>query len=145
MSTPPLPTTPVTTDPELTERWRTLLGTDGVPTRRTLFLSWLRADGTSVPMLIPVEDMPAEPDRQAIDGLVRIHDVVAESEGVPAAGLHLAMCLERRGPAGLSPEDAAWAAAVDSVVRGRDGLDCSLSVSDGRRLFSVLPRQSWSR
>ena len=76
MSTRPHPAVPVTSDVELTERWRALLQLDGPPSRRTLFLAWLRRDGTMVPLLLPVEDVPFEPDRVALGNLVTVHATV---------------------------------------------------------------------
>jgi len=93
-----------------------------------------------VPLLIPVEDLPVEPDRPALRGLADLHAAVTDAEG---AGLHLAMCLERPGPATSTPDDAAWSAAVESVVRVRAGLDCSLHVGDGRTAVPLLPRLGW--
>ena len=143
MTTPPLPTVPVTSSDELTDRWLGLLALGGQPVRRSLFLTWLRADGTMVPLCIPVEDLDREPDRVAIGNLVQLHDVVCESEGLDRIELHLAMCLERRGPAGLSPDDHAWASALKSVLRDRDGLDCSLHVGNGRTAVAVMARRAW--
>lgn len=143
MTSPLHPTVPVTDDAELTARWRGLLHLGGPPSRRTLFLCWLRDDGTTVPLLIPVEDVHVEPDRVVLGHLVDLHATVAEAEGLGLRDLHLAMCLERRGPAGLGPDDHAWAAAVEAILRGRDGLDCSLHVADGRGCVCVLARPSW--
>ena len=143
MSTRPHPTVPVTSDAELTERWRALLQLDGPPSRRTLFLAWLRRDGRMVPLLMPFEDVPLEPDRAALGNLVALHDTVAETEDVDPGELHLALLLERRGPAGLSPDDHAWCSAVEAVVRDRAGVDCSLHVGNGRTAVPVLPRRHW--
>ena len=143
MSTRPHPAVPVTSDIELTERWRALLQLDGPPSRRTLFLAWLRRDGTMVPLLLPVEDLPLEPDRVALGNLVSVHVTVAETEDVDPGDLHLALLLERHGPAGLSPDDHAWCSAVEALLRDRSGLDCSLHVGNGRTAVTVLPRRSW--
>jgi hypothetical protein len=143
MTTRPRPDIPVTSDTELTERLRALLELDGPPVRRSLFLAWLRPDGTMVPLVIPVEDVPVEPDRVAIGNIIELHTVVAESEGVDASELHLAMLLERRGPAALSADDHAWHSAIEAIVRGRDGLDCSMHVGNGRTVVAVLSRQTW--
>ena len=140
MTTRPHPSIPVTSDAELTERWQALLQLDGPPSQRRLFLTWLRADGTMVPLLIPVEELPLEPDREAIGTIAGLHSVVAESEDVDPAELHLAMCLERPRP---TADDDAWCAAIDEIVRGRDGLDCSLHLGDGRTAVSVLARRGW--
>lgn len=137
------PSVPVTDDAGLTARWRGLLDLGGPPSRRSLYLAWLRRDGTMAPLLIPVEDLPVEPDRVALGHLVEMHSAVAEAEGVEPADLHLALCLERRGPAGPGPDDHAWATAVETILRGRDGMDCSLHVADGRDCVPMLPRAAW--
>lgn len=143
MSTRPHPTVPVTSDVELTERWRALLQLDGPPSRRTLFLAWLRRDGSMVPLLLPIEDVPLEPDRAVLGNLVSVHVTVAESEGVEPGELHLALLLERHGPAGLSPDDHAWCSAVEALLGDRAGLDCSMHVGNGRTAVPVLLRRSW--
>src|SRR3954462_7118931 len=134
---------PVSNDTELTERWHALLQLDGPPSRRSLFLTWLRPDGTMVPLLIPVDDVPLEPDRAALANLVELHTSVAESEDVGPDDLHLAMLLERRGPAGLSPDDHAWSSAIEAIVRDGSCIDCSLHVGNGRTAVPVLPRRAW--
>jgi hypothetical protein len=143
MTTRPRPDIPVTSDAELTERWRGLLHLDGPPSCRRLFLVWLRDDGTMVPLLIPIDDLPLEPDRVAIGNLRELHSAVVDSEGVGQQDLHLAMCLERPGPATPTPDDGAWCAAIESIVRARDGLDCSVHICDGRTAAPLLLRQSW--
>lgn len=143
MSTRPHPAVPVTSDVQLTERWRALLQLDGPPSRRTLFLAWLRRDGTMVPLLLPVEDVPFEPDRVALGNLVTVHATVAETEDVDPGDLHLALLLERHGPAGLSPDDHAWCSAVEALLRDGAGFDCSLHIGNGRTAVPVLPRRSW--
>jgi hypothetical protein len=143
MTTRPQPSTPVRSDAELTRRWQELLQLDGSPSRRALFLAWLRPDGTMVPLLFPVDDVPLEPDRAALTNLVELHATVAESEDVEPAELHLAMLLERRGPASLGPDDHAWCSAIKAVVRDRNGIDWSVHVGNGRTAVPVLPRRAW--
>lgn len=143
MSTRPSPDVRTATDAELTERWAALLQLDGPPVRRSLWLTWLRRDGTMVPLLMPIDEVPLEPDREVLGNLALMHETVAETEDVDPAELHLAMLLERRGPAGLSPDDHAWSSAVEAVLRDRAGLDCSLYVGNGRTAVCVLPRLRW--
>ena len=143
MRTRPRPDVPVTSDAELTTRWRDLLHLDGPPSQRRLFLTWLRTDGTMVELLIPVEELPLEPDRVALGNIAGLHAVVAEAEGVDDAELHLATCLERPGPPTPTPDDEAWGAAIESIVRGHGGLDCSLHIGNGRTAVPLLPRGSW--
>ena len=143
MSTRPSPPVPVTSDAELTAHWRALLHLDGPPVRRSLWLTWIRRDGTMVPLVIPVEEVPVEPDRQALTNLLVLHETVVDEEGVDPDDLHLALLLERRGPAGLSPDDHAWCSAVEAIVRDRAGVDCSMHVGNGRTAVPVLPRTQW--
>ncbi|QXG76742.1 hypothetical protein KUM42_04100 [Modestobacter sp. L9-4] len=143
MRTRPRPDVPVTSDAELTARWRDLLHLDGPPSQRRLFLIWLRRDGTMVELLIPVEELPLEPDRVALGNVAGLHAVVAEAENVDDADLHLATCLERPGPPTPTPDDEAWCAAIESIVGGRGGLDCSVHVGNGRTAVPLLPRGSW--
>ncbi|MGY1746737.1 hypothetical protein [Blastococcus sp. SYSU D00695] len=143
MSTRPHPDVRTTSDRELTERWRALLQLDGPPSRRSLWLTWLRPDGTMVPLLMPIDDVPIEPDREVLAHLAVAHETVADGEDVDPGELHLAMLLERPGPAGLSPDDHAWSSAVEAVLRDRAGLDCSLHVGNGRTAVCVVPRRAW--
>jgi hypothetical protein len=143
MSTRPHPTVPVTSDVELTDRWRALLQLDGPPSRRTLFLAWLHRDGSMAPLLLPIEDVPLEPDRAILGNLVTVHTAVAETEDVEPGELHLALLLERHGPAGLSPDDHAWCSAVEAVLRDRAGVDCSMHVGNGRTAVPIVLRRSW--
>ena len=137
------PDVPVTSDAELTARWQGLLDLNGPPSQRRLFLAWLRNDGTMVHLLIPVEELPTEPDRVVIGALADLHAVVVDTEDADPLDLHLAMCLERPGPTEPTPDDAAWCAAIESIVRGRDGLDCSLHLHDGQTAVPLLPRRAW--
>ncbi|MEI4273390.1 hypothetical protein TEK04_16840 [Klenkia sp. LSe6-5] len=141
MTAIPRPTVPVTDHAELTGRWLGLLGSAGPAPTRTLHLSWLLPDGTSAPLLVPIDGVPTEPDRVLLENVVGFHTAVAEAEHVAPDELHLALYLERPGPIG--PDDDAWAAAVEAVLRGRHGVDCSLHAGDGRSATSLLPRTSW--
>jgi hypothetical protein len=144
MTTRPHPDMPVHSDAELTERWRTLLQLDGAPSRRSLFLAWLRPDGTMVRLLVPIEDVPLEPDRVVLANLAELHATVAQAENLEPAGLHLALLLEREGPPELSPDDHAWCSTIRAIVADRHGLDCSMHVGNGRSAVLALPRRAWS-
>lgn len=84
-----------------------------------------------VPLLIPVDHVPPEPDWVALAKLVELHTTVAKSDGAEPGELHMAMLLERGGPAGLSPDDHAWCSAIEAVVGNRHGVDCSVHVRNG--------------
>jgi len=137
------PSVPVTGAAGLTERWRGLIQNMEATESRTLCLAWLHRDGTMAALLVPIDDVPVEPDRTMISHLRGFHDEVAGQTGVDPADLHLAMCLERRGPRSLTPDDHAWVAALEAVLREREGLDCSVHVAAGTWVVPALPRVSW--
>jgi hypothetical protein len=79
---------------------------------RTLWLVFLDEDGRTMPVVVPIEEMPALPDEQSIASLrYVVNDLVADREvgTVP-------MLLSRPGSSRMRPEDRAWARAL------RDGL-----------------------
>ncbi|MCO7218509.1 hypothetical protein [Klenkia sp. PcliD-1-E] len=143
MTSPLHRSVPVTDARALTQRWRGLIQRLKAPESRTLCLAWLLPDGTMAELVVPVDDIPVEPDRLMIGHLRGLHDEVAGQEGVPPEQLHLAMCLERRGPAHLTPDDHAWVAALSSILRDREGLDCSVHVAADFWVVPALPRVSW--
>ena len=57
MTTPPLAQVPVRSAAELTPRWADLLDPP-VFAVRSLWLSWLHEDGTTLPVVMPVDDVP---------------------------------------------------------------------------------------
>ncbi|SDG35219.1 hypothetical protein [Klenkia brasiliensis] len=143
MTSPLHRSVPVTDAAELTERWRGLLQKMRAPDSRTLCLAWFLPDGTMAELVVPVDDIPVEPDRVMLGNLAQLTEVVAEHERVEPAELHLAFCLERRGPSYLTPDDQAWVAAIEAVLRGREGRDCSVHVAADTWVVPALPRVSW--
>src|SRR3954447_24957501 len=103
MTTTPLPTTPVRSADELTRRWADLLDPP-VFTARSLWLAWMGADGAMLPLLLPVDDLPAAPPRpggarpggRGRGGGAGLRTVRGGGGG--GGGLHLALALCRPGP-----------------------------------------------
>jgi hypothetical protein len=60
-----------------------------------------------LPLVIPVDDVPAVPDGPITDGILRLHDTVAEQTRDDEA--HLAMALCRPGRPEITEDDDAWA------------------------------------
>lgn len=143
MTSPLHRSVPVTDAADLLSRWRGLLQTMRAPDSRTLCLAWLLPDGTLAELVVPVDDIPVEPDREMLVNLAQLTEVVAEHEDVDPAQLHLAFCLERRGQEYLTPDDRAWVAAIEAVLRRREGLDCSVHVAADTWVVPALPRVSW--
>ena len=143
---PPAPTIPVTDDGELTQRWADLL-TPGQPQDATLWLAWLRPDGTMVPTLIPIDEL-AEHDTSAFgSGLLTLHDAIAIAERCDRDALHLTLTLERPGPLGEDPSemDEEWCTLLEETVTPRLDQGCSFHVFDGRSVQQLVPRRFWPR
>lgn len=99
------------TDAELAQLWRTLMGEGGFAAR-SLWLMLIDDDGRPAPLLIPVDDIPPQPDDDFGRGLA---SVVAE---LKTSG-HLnsvAVLLSRPGDPTLTEGDRCWARHL--VARG---------------------------
>ncbi|WNV74138.1 hypothetical protein [Geodermatophilus sp. DSM 44513] len=123
MSAPALTQAPVHSPLALTHRWATLLA-PSVFDRRSLWLTWFRADGRQLPLVMPGDEMPARPDGHLLPGLREISAGVAAH--VPGDVVHLAMALCRPGEPAVTRDDEAWALAAHAVLD--DGLDGSWSL-----------------
>jgi hypothetical protein len=140
----PAPTIPVTDDGELTQRWADLL-TPGRPSGRTLWLAWLRSDGTMVPTLVPIDELPERGTLTIVSGLLALHDAVAESERCDPDELHLTLTLERPGQLGEDPTetDEEWLDLLDGGVTPMLDQGCSFHVFDGRSVQQLISRPLW--
>jgi hypothetical protein len=104
MTTPPLPAVPVRTADELTARWEALLAPP-VFSARSLWLTWLD-DGLMLPVIIPVDDVPAVPDRPLLANVAHVCEAITESHVVGTAHVALALC--RPGRPTVTQDDEAW-------------------------------------
>jgi hypothetical protein len=138
---PTLATIPLTDDDQLTQRWADLL-TPGPVGARTLWLAWLRLDGTMPPVLVPIEDMPERATAAGLRGVPELHAAVAGLDGVDPDELHLTMALERPGPVG-DEIDEEWSEVVEHEVAPVLEQGCSFHVFDGRSALQLLPRPYW--
>jgi hypothetical protein len=104
MTKPPLADVPIRSADELTSRWHLLLDP---PTfsARSLWLVWLD-DGLVLPVVIPIDDVPAAPDRPLLANLASVCETVADAH-VAGTG-HLAMALCRPGRPTPTRDDHAW-------------------------------------
>ena len=115
MTKPPLADVPVRTAAELTRRWMTMLDPP-VFGARSLWLTWLDADGRMLPVVIPVDDIPLVPDAGMLQGLLQLHDAVT-AEHLGGEG-HLAMALCRPGRPAITADDDEWAEALRELLDG---------------------------
>ncbi|MFD2026208.1 hypothetical protein [Promicromonospora aerolata] len=86
---------------------------DGVtPRRRTLWFVMLDGGRRPLPVIVPIDHVPDEPDGHLVSNLGRAwHEIVQDEPG--AAVL---LMLERPGPAAGSSGDRAWRAALRSAA-----------------------------
>jgi hypothetical protein len=143
---PALAAIPVTDDDALTQRWADLLP-PGPVGARTLWLAWLRPDGTMLPVLVPIERMPERARSKDLRNLVDLHAEVAGLQGVDPDELHLTMTLERPGriSSGFDDADDEWCEVVDEEVAQWLEQGCTFHVFDGRSALQLLPREQWPR
>jgi hypothetical protein len=105
-TTPPLPSVPIRTAQDLTDRWTALLDPP-VFGARSLWLSWIGDDGLMLPVVVPIDDLPELPDAALLMGLRQVHDGVTDDH-LDGEG-HLAMALCRPGRPEITASDDEWA------------------------------------
>lgn len=105
---------------DLSALWRRLMGR-GLFETRTLWLLFLDETDRPTKLIVPIEDIPAEPDLEALDGIGRMLDGVVNGalDGVLDDGvLHhgcggtVPMLLSRPGSGVMTDGDRRWAAEV---------------------------------
>jgi hypothetical protein len=99
-------------DDGLREHWRQLMGSDGFG-RRSLWLIFIGDDGEMVRTVVPIDDIPFEPD---VSGLAEIAASIADA---CAGETTVAVLLARPGPGTMSDQDRRWARAIRSAVPHR--------------------------
>ncbi len=142
VTTPELASVPVRSALALTRRWVALLAPP-VFGSRSLWLTWLDTSGLMLPLVIPIDDLPLEPEEFVLRGVLQMHETIGEQRDVT----HLALALTRPGDAIPTADDEAWAASL------RDGLDdpldatWSLHLAAGGRVEPLVdaPPLFWRR
>lgn len=117
MTKPPLADVPVRTPEQLTQRWRKLLDP---PTfsARSLWLTWLD-NSLMLPVVLPVDDVPAVPDRLLLANVLHVSEAIVESHATGPA--HVAMALCRPGRASVTKDDQAWADGLREAFEDASG------------------------
>jgi hypothetical protein len=117
MTKPPLADVPVRTTEQLTQRLQMLLEP---PTfsARSLWLTWLD-DGLMLPVVIPVDDVPAVPDRLLLASVLQVAEAIVESHATGLA--HTAMALCRPGRATPTKDDQAWVDGLREAFEDSSG------------------------
>ena len=121
---PPLPSVedapPVHTTEDVRRRWRSLMGEDGFG-RTSLWIVWYAADGRQLPVVVPIDDLPADLGPDGVDNLIMI---IADPAAFGAASV--ALLLSRPGPGSVTAVDRDRAnALLAGIERARrcDGFD----------------------
>jgi len=103
---------PVRTDGDLLGHWRALMGHGGFA-RRSLWMVWFDGHGASLPLVVPIDDVPELPDDQLIDNVMRVlAEIIDESEATSAAVL-----LSRPGAGREGANDLVWARTLLAAAR----------------------------
>ena len=143
MTTPALSEVPVRSAPALTRRWITLLQP---PTfaARSLWLAWFDAEGQQSPVLVPIDDLPVEPDPSMFESLRLLNETVVSAQ--LGDDSHLAMALCRPGEAVVSDSDDEWVDALSEVFDGLVGQTWSLHLAAGGRVEPLVepPTAAWT-
>jgi hypothetical protein len=109
---PDLCAEPLPDDAAIEQRIRTLLADAPLPRRAALWLILIGPDDRQVPILIPVDDTPARPRGELIDGIARLLSDLTTGPGGVAPGASVVFALERPGSSLVGADDVAWFAAL---------------------------------
>lgn len=88
------------------------MGTGGYG-RRSLWLIFLDADGDQLPIVMPIDDVPARPDLALLDNLGAILRQVCDADRHVAS---VAMLLSRPGSDSATAADWTWARELERVL-----------------------------
>ena len=110
MTKPALAPIPIRSADDLTTRWATVLDPP-VFGHRSLWVLWLDDDGLMLPVVVPIDDVPAVPDRALISSLLVMSDGVL-AEHLPSDDGHIGFALCRPGAPEVTADDDAWAEAL---------------------------------
>lgn len=100
----PLPGTQIHTSAELDALWRRLMGRGGFGTT-SLWLLFFDADSRVQSTIVPIHDIPPEPDAQFVHNLGWILGDLVDGSDVAS----VAILLSRPGPRAMRAADRRWA------------------------------------
>lgn len=136
MTTPPLADAPVTTQRALRRRWAAVLAPP-VFAARSLWIMWLRADGTTLPTLVPIDELPRRFDAVATHGLVELAGTVADEHG--GGDGHVAFALCRPGHPTCTGSDQEWADGLRRAATRAGLRSWSLHLAAGGAVLPLVP------
>lgn len=102
--------TVIRTEADLTALWRDMMGPGGFGTR-SLWHVFFDAGGQLAPHIVPIDDIPAEPDDQFLTNLA----MVMRESTCGSTITSLAVLLSRPGSATMTASDRRWARELRST------------------------------
>ena len=103
-------------DDEALLAWARFLHGQGDGRGFSLWLTFLDADDRALPVLVPIDDVPASPDPEIVTNLVDVlHDVLADQ----APGGSAVLMLERPGTDAVSVADGRWFSSLHETAAAR--------------------------
>jgi hypothetical protein len=121
----------IRSDADLREHWMCLMGRDGF-SRRSLWLAFFDADGVPAPTILPVDDVPEEPQPsvgESLDHIVAELRATTDIESV-------AVLLSRPGSAAMSDGDRGWARFLSERTSLADHWPVHLATAGQVRVFA---------
>jgi hypothetical protein len=97
-----IPGTLIRTDADLCRLWQDMMGSGGFA-RRSIWMIFLDNECRVQPLVVPIDDIPAEPEPELLRGLGTTLDGVIDGENASS----VALLLSRPGPSRASEQDGA--------------------------------------
>lgn len=97
-------------DAELTQLWQQMMGPGGFA-RHSIWHIFFDPGGQMCPAVVPIDDIPLEPDGLLLDNLPYVIDEVTRGSDVAS----VAVLLSRPGTRGMTPADRRWARALHAT------------------------------
>ncbi|MDF8263287.1 bifunctional DNA primase/polymerase [Luteipulveratus flavus] len=103
----PLSNSVISSNDDLLRVWRKLMG-DGGFGKRSLWLIFLDDEGRPAPLVVPIDDIPPEPDPEDIRRIADLVRRVQDELGVRS----VPMLISRPGPSRMTDSDRRWAVGL---------------------------------
>jgi hypothetical protein len=120
----------VRTERDLFAVWQQLMGPWGFASR-TVWVLFLDPDGGCPGVIMPIEDLPPEPDVPLLHSLTSVIDAVDRPDGASVP-----MLLSRPGRLGMTAADRRWATALREHVPACRRWPLHLATEDHLQVFA---------
>jgi hypothetical protein len=118
-------------DTELSAAWRGLMGTGGFG-QRCLWLIFFDDRSRLQPVIMPIEDIPSEPDALVVANLARVVGELID-DGTASS---CALLLSRPGADSMTDSDRTWARALRTEFGTRSPWPVHLATRNSVRVFA---------